>query len=1182
MAPQRALITYSASLSFLSSDYWQHLQNGLSSQLPLRNLHWKPVSRPSIRTIQELEVELVALDSVRDEHTSQVPSTLLEKPLLNLYVVTCEDNETYKTSVRKQIKEWHTIVSQRKNQEWLLLHVTRPDARSAASGFFQMKGSVLDKIRADFNLDKRDRCVQLSWTTGQDNPAAWADLISKIKEGILSAFDSAVAQRSEDVKRSDSQRGMPGWNFCTFFILKESLASSFEGMNLFEDALLQYDELEISFTNVISQKSLLWFGTLILAGQNDDSVPLLSIDKKPYRDLILANAISVFDFRIYLLARQCALLGKVGRVADVCRKASKFLSLLGRQLRDVEDTLPQYFVESWIYSSALSVVEDTEPWARGLEASSLTAFNASKAELLELARNQLTTIGIKAGHLPSKPPFTMALFFPSPSINGARKRSSQKISRTDLLASLEDEDAFYELYVSLTNRAIELNAKAGRRKSALKLHWNLAALDVHRERLPVAFQTFSSLPAHYSPHKWIALESYMLSQAIDIHAALGSARDQQWINIALSFLKSYVDDHGSDLLVTEDDKAAYVSRIVVALQDLANNIDSDLIHSEHPAISIKIVNPNARLAGSEDGSFVDVLVNNRLPCEIPVDEVSVTLTGRESERLVFNVKTRSLASGMSTLTLFCPTSSWGTFIFDSSEVRISRLHFQWVHRQPAEASKLSRQKAELPVLVRLARDLCAFDVRIKRPRCIKLGAPSSILMTVGTGRNQISKAIITLSSTSGVQFRSSQAKLESDGSSGALECNESNVTLVDVDKETVISVLVPHSDASALHAMQVDISVEYTTEPESSISRSLWLTCRVPTLLPVAVNVQDFFRGSKLFSKFTISTTSYQHIRLATAQLKGEEGEEGLVISSTHPHQRSIITITPSRPANFLFQLECQNGRVRDPLCLSIKYRMLRDEIEGIIEQTVDAALAQETEHVTHRSILIDRVIQTLEGDAGWVQLYGVTGELDVPDTNEEGEIGQILRNIKEVLRQNKNPSINDGTWRELQIPVDVPIMNILVAARIHILANPFTTESTSSDQLPPLYAGQPISALLTMHATFRWGTRNHDDKRGYKMRFDIEEMLREWLVSGRKRGDFEAQDGSTYTVPITFIALHHGELSLPKVSVTALPLAGEMTMGSLSLPSVETYQIHGAEKILVLPRGGRSTFVVGMGEGID
>ena len=36
--------------------------------------------------------------------------------------------------------------------------------------------------------------------------------------------------------------------------------------------------------------------------------------------------------------------------------------------------------------------------------------------------------------------------------------------------------------------------------------------------------------------------------------------------------------------------------------------------------------------------------------------------------------------------------------------------------------------------------------------------------------------------------------------------------------------------------------------------------------------------------------------------------------------------------------------------------------------------------------------------------------------------------------------------------------------------------------------------------------------------------------------------------------------------------------MGARTIPSTETYQVHGAEKVLVLPRGGRSTFVVGMG----
>ena len=90
MSTQRVIVTYSAPPSFLSSEQWTQLRDALSAQLPLRSIHWKPQTRPSIRTIQELELQLVPLNTVRDENTSQVPSSLLEKPLLNIYVVTCE------------------------------------------------------------------------------------------------------------------------------------------------------------------------------------------------------------------------------------------------------------------------------------------------------------------------------------------------------------------------------------------------------------------------------------------------------------------------------------------------------------------------------------------------------------------------------------------------------------------------------------------------------------------------------------------------------------------------------------------------------------------------------------------------------------------------------------------------------------------------------------------------------------------------------------------------------------------------------------------------------------------------------------------------------------------------------------------------------------------------------------
>lgn len=118
--------------------------------------------------------------------------------------------------------------------------------------------------------------------------------------------------------------------------MQESVASSLEGMNLYEDALQQYYELEATFSQVLREKNMSWFGTLITPMPTDDSVPLLSVTKKPYRDLILANTISVFDFRVYLLARQCALLSKIGDMEELCRKAASFLSTFARTLREVE------------------------------------------------------------------------------------------------------------------------------------------------------------------------------------------------------------------------------------------------------------------------------------------------------------------------------------------------------------------------------------------------------------------------------------------------------------------------------------------------------------------------------------------------------------------------------------------------------------------------------------------------------------------------------------------------------------------------------------------------------------------------------------------------------------------------------------------------------------------------------
>jgi trafficking protein particle complex subunit 10 len=82
-----------------------------------------------------------------------------------------------------------------------------------------------------------------------------------------------------------------------------------------------------------------------------------------------------------------------------------------------------------------------------------------------------------------------------------------------------------------------------------------------------------SLPAHYAPHKWTLLESYMLSQAILTHAQAGNVKDRQWIKIALSFLKTFTVNFGRSSVVSQSDEASHVSNVLDPLKAVADNLD---------------------------------------------------------------------------------------------------------------------------------------------------------------------------------------------------------------------------------------------------------------------------------------------------------------------------------------------------------------------------------------------------------------------------------------------------------------------------------------------------------------------------------------------------------------------------------------------------------------------------------
>lgn len=214
----------------------------------------------------------------------------------------------------------------------------------------------------------------------------WQDIVGKIKEGLLSSFDSRVQQYEEDIRKMDAQRTLPGWNYCTFFILKEGLAQSFEHMFLLEDALIQYDELEASFFQMLRDKQLTWFTRTGGTSPGDDSANILDLSHKDYRTLILANNISLFDFRVYLFARQSHLLFTMNKSAEICARARDYITTLALTLRSDRETGGVSFIESWMFSAAMTVVEATS------KAQKSVALAAATGDLLVISRTQVSNL----------------------------------------------------------------------------------------------------------------------------------------------------------------------------------------------------------------------------------------------------------------------------------------------------------------------------------------------------------------------------------------------------------------------------------------------------------------------------------------------------------------------------------------------------------------------------------------------------------------------------------------------------------------------------------------------------------------------------------------------------------------------------------------------------------------------
>ncbi|KAA1105676.1 hypothetical protein PGT21_015276 [Puccinia graminis f. sp. tritici] len=1170
--PSSIVVSYHTSPS---PDVWGRIQADLHRQLPLKNLHWKPKNRP-LRVIPSVPISFQAFDSTQ-------PASSASPPFVYLLFVACDDHEAYKTIIKQEIRTWLDSV-QANHSEWLLVHVsTAPKHNQSTAGIFRTKAGVLDKLKADFNPQKTERCIQLSYMSTMDSivqasvhdsSTQWTELITRLKQSLLLVFEFKINEMEESLRTMVSTRSRQGWDFQSFFIQKAQLANQFEMMNLFEDGLIQYDELDAAFSQSLSDCPQIWHDKICGKSSSQYSRLALKTDaSKEYLEVVKAGKMSIFDLRIYVFSKQINLLGRLSRLDEAIKRASVFISAFAAFLRSHEHKWPANYIESWVYCACNELVEWCEERITpgNKDTTTLDSLRCC-AQLLELAHSQLDRIGIEVGHLPAIHPFNMSLGQPQEANSDqARSNLSPAItSPANLIDSLKDSKKFEKVYLDLARRTINLYQSTGRRRSALKLHCKTAAFEQTQARSESAHRLYSHLPAHYVDDKWTTIESSLLDRCASLQKELGLSRE--WLLSTLALVRSGVTYEpgkwSQDVMLRSAtasqldnadpvDQSALASKLMQDIREQSLKLEKDFAAIGFPIFSITLNSSVGRLSETVEGSVVEAKITNVLPCPIQVEAVRMKFSGRKSETLWFTARASQLLPGQTTIDLFCATPVAEILVLDVSQIRISRILFQYYHRPQGSQNEKTLDQEALEI-VSFPKDLLGLDVKLELPPDIYLGQARKCLLSLFSGRRHLSHAAISISSDSDMRFEFDDSSLCVHPGSQVKMVNDSGKKIIieTIQPESTVCLLIPFHTSTAQPLVEVNIIVDYRLSDDPSVKRTFRKSSRLKIAQPIQVKIREIFRPNWVFTKVTLATHRGYPLRIASARLELDEetsASQSLLSISPACGKSTSIVILPSQTSDHIFKIipgaisatsspsDSNFSQVIDSsrLKLVVKYRLIIDEIaeclrtrlmngleedqkkaiDFLVKHVKDIMANEEDydeqfystylyDHVLHSGILMKKVDWSL-----------VCERIE----KDQAKKSQLVDRICAVI-QDPSPVICplDMPWQSITHPFNLSKSVILTTIEY---------QRVSGEEGQVGQVGRPMPIDMRISTSFKW-TNLAPNSPPVGLVYELVGSEDQWLVGGRKRGTFFARDDSIEEITLILIPLRPGYLNLPRVTI--------------------------------------------------
>lgn len=451
---RRPIITCAGEIEVFST-----IEDNLTEALPQDTYEWR---RTFGRPIRSVHIGAVFIPYSPIALSKGSGWDLIRQPLFHIYWTDCSDLEVYKTAVKEDIENWLKELNAKEISDWLIVVVENFDGKRTNK--LLPRTTVLDKIRADFAPKQGDRCISVINPGKIESRSAdsWRGLVNRIRHLLLTAYAKAVYRLEEYVRQQREKRNESGWNFMQYFSLQEELAQVLEMLGLYDEALVQYDELDALFSQ------------FVVNGVTSDSVNWLNDFQKPlerWHGLKLGCSKlpkdpSILELRAYLFAKQAHMLLLTNKVWEMASRCLPFLHTCSKELLVLEITAPAGATACWLFLAAMEVLNTCDKFNHADE---VEEYSLHTAGIWEYASQKIRSLGELCGLMPGGTPTSEQLHIVVglSAGMGDNPGTPDNPSPTDKLKiALCSKDAFNKMYLELAELAMGTYKHIGRLRSA--------------------------------------------------------------------------------------------------------------------------------------------------------------------------------------------------------------------------------------------------------------------------------------------------------------------------------------------------------------------------------------------------------------------------------------------------------------------------------------------------------------------------------------------------------------------------------------------------------------------------------------------------------------------------------------------------------------------------------------------